>query len=370
MNSRYLYLAGKFACTDSEFFKPEGLSEEEFLGYYRSHVSKAKVPTPFISTSILPLAPVHRALHSPEGAMISVIITSKLETPVFKAHTLVSMTDTATWLWKGYGEFLIWGRIPTSAIACTFTIQSLMDIASTHQEIQQFLQLPLIESSRHCNGELHERLRTHISALGEYSGTLNRLVDLLGVPQIYQKIVAQKIEKAWTMKLPRNSGNRNKRTQQAPSSIKFGDPEQSMNAASEETDYQPSISTNDGSCDTSLEEAEDQPSDESSEAVCPRYDTPDDGQYSVRDESTACSEKRGQRVPITPPASGHRDRDRDRVLQWAQNTSVQVDTDQEDGWPSSDEGIIDTPTRPRMRIPPLHDKLARRAFFGQFEMGS
>lgn len=376
INSRYLYRAGKFSSTESEYFGPGELSHDEFLEYFRSHVRKEKRPTPFISSFALPLAPIHRALHNPEGAIVSIIDPSKLDTPVVSARPLVPLTNTATWSWKGYGEYLIWGQVSTPAIVCTFTVTSLMDIASTHEDMQQFLQIPLIQSYPSCNSNLHNAL-SQISLAGEYDNILERLARLLGVPQEYQEVVAQKFKEAWTLRISSRSqigsDTDNGEIERLSCNPNLLGRTQGTEGGSDTSEYLPPPPTNDGSRDESVDE-EDRASDESSEAPCPRHDTPDDGQFSVHDDSTACSGRWKPLTLLTPPNSGQRD----RVLKWAQqvpkpipftlNRNVPEDTEMEEGWPPSDEGMIDTPTRPSVSL--LNNKSARTAFFKRFEMGS
>ncbi|KAJ5574383.1 uncharacterized protein N7459_008810 [Penicillium hispanicum] len=384
VNSRSIFLAGQFASTEARFMRPEQLHVSEFLKHFCSHVRKEKVPTPFISAFTLPLAPVHRSLHSPEGAMVSVIDTGKLDTPVYKAQSLVPLTGTATMGWRGYGEFLIWGRVPTPAIVATFTIASLKEVAAANDDIHRFLQLPLIESNFRCNPKLHNELKRRISSIEVHGQTLKRLAESLGVPEPYRDIVARGFWESWTKKLPDQpqfSAADNTETQITLNDARLLQPTQTLRAGSDTPEYLPPPPTNDGSRETSVEENS-RGSDESSEARCPRHDTPDEGCFSVHDGSTTCSEGWRRHAPLTTPSSGQHD----RVLAWAQMTPIPIgiplqqtntqnqsnedDTEMGDDWPTDDEGLIDTPTQPRVVIPALDNQLARRAYFKKFELGS
>jgi hypothetical protein len=50
-------------------------------------------------------------------------------------------TDTAKDKWKGYGEYLVWHKVPIDAIACTMSLTELKRIVSEHSDIGAFLQL-------------------------------------------------------------------------------------------------------------------------------------------------------------------------------------------------------------------------------------
>lgn len=86
INSKTYYRAGLF-CT-GEWFNPEDISKSQFISFFRSHVTKQRISTPFISTANSPLVPIHRAVRSQNGAIVTVIDTSKLNAKVFYAYPL------------------------------------------------------------------------------------------------------------------------------------------------------------------------------------------------------------------------------------------------------------------------------------------
>ncbi|KAJ5834524.1 hypothetical protein N7447_000550 [Penicillium robsamsonii] len=196
VNSKTRFLAGVFC--DFEWFNPENISESRFESFFRSHVTKQKVRTPFISTFQSPLAPLHRAIAGQNGAILTVIDTSKLETKVFYACPLAIRTRTLVCGgWRGFGEYLIWGSIPSQAIAYTVEIASLQQVAQSHRDINRLLQLPLISSVPRCNTKLREMLALKRKSPFQSGRTLGKLLTLLQVPAIYWENLANVFFKAW-----------------------------------------------------------------------------------------------------------------------------------------------------------------------------
>jgi hypothetical protein len=196
VNSKTHFLAGLFC--ESEWFDPEDVSERRFESFFRSHVTKEKVKTPLISTFRSPLAPFHRALAGQNGAIVTVIETSKLETKVFYAHPLAVRTKTLVLNgWQGYGEYLIWGQIPTEAIAFSVDIISLQEIAEKHHDINRLMQVPLICSVLRCNEQLRSTMALKRKSPFPSGRTLAKLLTLLQVPAIYWENLSIEFCKAW-----------------------------------------------------------------------------------------------------------------------------------------------------------------------------
>ncbi|KAJ5649471.1 uncharacterized protein N7484_003194 [Penicillium longicatenatum] len=204
INSRAGFRAGLFAKGDPTHIDLDQLTREEFLKLFKKHVTKTKVPSPFISTFTLPLSPVHRALHNQKGAIVTIIDSSKLESMVVKAQILVPLTETETKRWKGYGEYLIWREIPKAAIACVFTINQLKSIARRFTDIGKFLQLKLIRSRRFSGMYLYCELARKLKHTTNHCRTLERLVTRLGVPLEYRALTINRFELAWTRRFGDN----------------------------------------------------------------------------------------------------------------------------------------------------------------------
>lgn len=283
-------------------FPPKALPEQYFLGMFKSHVTKAPVPTPFISTFQSPLAPIHRSLHNGQGAKVSIIDMSKLSTAVFKAAPLVEHTNTGLPNWKGYGEYLIWHEVPASAIACSFTIKNLEDIASAFTDIGQFLQLHLIKKRHHCTRFLYSDLATGIPKSQDgHITTLERLTTLLGVPDTIKEQVIEDLRHAWTKKFwglhfempedrvvhPPNPEYEFELHGSAELLLnsQTGQRQPSRGRSLSHSSYRPSVIDADGSSSGGASDPPTIRSSEEPEAKCPRRDTPSDG-YSVCDDSS------------------------------------------------------------------------------------
>ena len=341
--------------------------------------------TPLISTFTNPLSPVHRAIHSRKEAMVSVIDPSKLETPVFKAHTLMLLTGTATPCWRGYGEYEIWGRVPKEAIVCTFKISELAETTRS-SKIREFLQLELIKSHERCNSKLYDSLANNLRKNKDYSPTLRDLTKLLKVPPAYRDLVVAGFEKAWTKGFEDIYQLSQDRVvgKPCPGSHVYGDeddeeeeeaaPLRGAEVESESSSYRPDSIGSSRSSSSSSGYA--RSTSGSAEERMPRRDTPSPS-FSVQSDSSIGYEDRGRpmpsiedrevanttpqmtALPITPRSTdirhgpqGHGPRARPRTFNLF-TTHRESDrelprargTTSPDGWPSNDEAPDETPTK-------------------------
>jgi hypothetical protein len=199
VNSKTFFQAALFC--NGEWYNPEDFSEDRFERFFRSHVTKQEVKTPFISTSQSPLAPIQRALANQNNAIVTVIDTSKLDTKVFYACPLAIRTRTLVHNgWKGYGEYLIWGRIPTEAIVLALEIATLERIASLHHDIYHLMQIPLIRGARRCDQKLREMLASKRKAPFKSGRTFGKLLTILQVPRVHWDNLASEFAKSWGWK--------------------------------------------------------------------------------------------------------------------------------------------------------------------------
>ncbi|KAJ5709342.1 hypothetical protein N7493_010676 [Penicillium malachiteum] len=201
-NSEDFIQAGIFAGDDKFHLNMDQVSQHEFYDYFVNHVTKAKCPSPFISTSLHPLCPIHRAVRNQNQAKVAIIDTSKLgvDTNVIKASTLVPRTGTRTRKWRGFGEYLIWKEVPRNAILSTFTITRLEEIARNCLGIGEFLQLDLLRNTEFSDQRLYCKLSQNLSSMS-VKGTneaLENLVNLLEVPREFKQIVIKSFLEAWT----------------------------------------------------------------------------------------------------------------------------------------------------------------------------
>lgn len=333
INSPSLIAAGMFANSDSVAFSPTDVDEDTFLGYVKSHVTKAPEKSPFISAFQSLLAPIHRALHNGQDAMISVIDTSQLASEIFKAFPLVELTKTALDNWKGYGEYLIWSDVQASAIACTFTISKLQGIATTHRDIGQFLQLDRIRERHHCSRFLYSDLAANVPpSQDDHAEILDRLTGLLGLCGNVRALVAQEFRHTWTKKFcglhyekpegraPLLSEDENQHELEfelAPLTGSSVSRPWQLSLALSESSWQPSASESDDDSWSSITGRENSVGSE--EVIkCPRRDTPSD-YFSVCDDSS------------------DEDWRRDSLADYEDVEMSESDTDCQNEWPSDEE---------------------------------
>ena len=198
VNTKSLIISGLFSNSDQEFFAPDEIPREDFEQYATKHVSIEKSLSPFISVFQSLLAPVHRAIRAGEGAAVTFIDTSKLETKVYSAKSLVWDLGIKIKGYRGLGEYLVWGKVPTSAIICTFKISTLVNIAEEDTGIGEILQLNRIKSSKRNRNELQTALSKGPGRVDSTSGlVVGRLLRKLNVPDPYLEAVAVKISHSW-----------------------------------------------------------------------------------------------------------------------------------------------------------------------------
>lgn len=191
-------LSGLFSNTEQGFFFPEEVSQVDFERYVESHVSISKVVSPFISTFQSLLAPVHRSLRAREGATVNIIDPSKLDRHVYSAKKLVRDLGIRIRGYRGFGEYLVWGRIPTPAIICSFTITSLVRIAEEDREIGRVLQLDRIVTAQRNQKKLQRSLSLGPGKLDWGSGrVVGRLLRKLNVPGAHIEQIALGISRSW-----------------------------------------------------------------------------------------------------------------------------------------------------------------------------
>ena len=197
VNSKKLFLAGLFG-DGMDYFSPEQLQQSEFDNFVKTHTSIEKSPTPFISTFTSMLAPLHRALRNQEGAMISIIDTTKLQTPVYSARDLVKRLKINIRGYHGGGEYLIWAKVPSSAIVCSYKTSTLLEIANAVDDIGSILQLDTISSFKRARPALHQALREGPGGRDFETGlTIGKLLSMIRVPREYCNFVGEGLTYSW-----------------------------------------------------------------------------------------------------------------------------------------------------------------------------
>ncbi|KAL1847626.1 hypothetical protein Plec18167_001519 [Paecilomyces lecythidis] len=151
---------------------------------FENHVRWCRVHTPFISTSSALLRTVHKALRGLEGASIAVIDSRNINHAVYSASDRIQEKKLRiSRYYRGTAEYLVWGSIPKNAIAATFKISVLQQIAEQHSDIARLLQLDTIATSRTNRTELWERLSKGPGRINKECGLIiGRLLRLLQIP--------------------------------------------------------------------------------------------------------------------------------------------------------------------------------------------
>ncbi|RAK97830.1 uncharacterized protein BO80DRAFT_496008 [Aspergillus ibericus CBS 121593] len=172
VNSKKLFLAGLFA-DGREQFSPKDISKEQFSEYFLRHAHIEKTPSPFISTFISMLSPVHRALRNKEGAIISIIDTTKLDTALYSAKDIFRKHNLRIRGYDGRGEYLI---------------STVQELAHEFTEIGKFLQLKKIAAHKFNRRKLHGDLARGAGNLDRASGfAIGKFLLSIGLPFEYRK---------------------------------------------------------------------------------------------------------------------------------------------------------------------------------------
>ncbi|PWY91209.1 hypothetical protein BO70DRAFT_283201, partial [Aspergillus heteromorphus CBS 117.55] len=200
VNSKRLFIAGRFV--DAERFPPEDITQEEFDQMFSDHVHIKKTLSPFISTCQSMLAPVHRAITGKEGAIVTIIDTRKLGTPVYSAWDFVKEHGIKISKYNGGGEFLIWGRIPSAAIISSFKISTIQEMAAESSGIRDVLQLDKLASYKRNSRGLHRALERGASGgLDHATGlAIGKLLSSVNVPFRFSKDVGTGLFYSWRLK--------------------------------------------------------------------------------------------------------------------------------------------------------------------------
>ncbi|RAH77310.1 hypothetical protein BO86DRAFT_288602, partial [Aspergillus japonicus CBS 114.51] len=207
INTRNILVAGLFEDWD-KYFSPNTIYPDKFQDYFRKHVHVAEVPSPFISTCKSMLSPVHRAIRNKEGALISLIDTKGLDF-VYSARNLcwLHKVRVGKSTYNGAGEFLIWGKVPSSNIISSFKVSTLEQIANEHGDIAELLQLDTIASYERNRKALHTALSGQRHYPDRTSGEIiGKLLSLLQVRFEYSGEIGRGMFYSWRLRKPGNPG--------------------------------------------------------------------------------------------------------------------------------------------------------------------
>ncbi|OKL56425.1 hypothetical protein UA08_08187 [Talaromyces atroroseus] len=181
INHRSGYIAGAFINDIGNIPSPEERAAE-FPTWLECHVRPRRIPSPFISSSMDPLVPIHRALTRGKNAF-----------------DLMKQYQIYTPGYRGVKEYIIWGAIGRGAIVMSFRADHLITIANEHPDIKNALQLELISVSPNCKSQLYKKIATkefeNDLSIGKVIGKFLRLLHL---QQEYVEDVALALNSSWS----------------------------------------------------------------------------------------------------------------------------------------------------------------------------
>lgn len=198
VNHRSGYIAEAFINKIGMIPGPKDLARE-FPEFIKHHVKREKIPTSFISTSVDPLVPFHRAMTSGKNAFVALIDTDQINPEhIFYMKDLMRKYNIYTPGYRGAAEYVIWGTICRAAIVVSFKADDLLVIAEQHHDIQTALQLDIISQST-TTKRLHDKLagRTYGSdnAVGN---TIGKFLRLIRLQRDYIEDVARALNSSWS----------------------------------------------------------------------------------------------------------------------------------------------------------------------------
>lgn len=199
-------MAGLFSDSPKSIPLPIDYSDDEFDRMLECHLRILPFSSPFISTTGTPLAPIHRALRNREGAVLTLIDSSQIQTKVYSAQQLMWQKNIKIPRYRGTDEFLIWGEIPSQAILCSIKITDLERIAEDHPDIRALLKLDVIASFKRIRKRLRKKLSLGHGRLDGATGfTVGKLLRYIGIPDMYTDNVAERIASSWRFKKKQGS---------------------------------------------------------------------------------------------------------------------------------------------------------------------
>ncbi|KAF9885531.1 hypothetical protein FE257_012859 [Aspergillus nanangensis] len=182
INSKRLFVAG--LGDNLNYFAPEEISTDQFKDHVLKHLNIEK-----------------RALWNEEGAIISIIDPKEIENPIFSAEKILRQLGERPHGWyTGVGEYLIWWKVPSSAIVCSFKASEVLQIAAKFPHISEVLQLPKLASAETSGAPLRRKLSQGPGKLDKETGlVIGNFLALVGVPHEYAPLVGEGMVKSWWM---------------------------------------------------------------------------------------------------------------------------------------------------------------------------
>ncbi|CAG8168639.1 unnamed protein product [Penicillium salamii] len=275
-NSNEGFLSGLFCVKP---FNREDISNKRFIKHFIHHVQKEEISTPT------------------KPASLAVFDTTKLKTKVFYAYPIAKYTRTFTRKWQGWGEYLIWGKVPSNAIVFVSPISKIEHLAASHSDINRLLLLQILRDSQFCNHVLRARLANKRKSAYKSGRTFAKLLVHLRFPRLYWEYLAGGFMRCWGWESEEERVNFLKGMKsefpystelsdsesEEPPRPKFKKPRRSPPPS--DKDFAPSMNFLDS--DSSSESDETTESANESGIMEVRSETVDDGQYSTHESMSS-----------------------------------------------------------------------------------
>jgi hypothetical protein len=199
INHRSGYIANAFINEIGNMPSPEERAAE-FPTWLEIHVRPRKIPSPFISTSVDPLVPMHRALTQGKNAFVSLIDSSQINPEhIFYMKDLMRQYNVYTPGYRGAKEYIIWGAIGRGAIVTSFKADQLITIANKHPDIKDAFQLDLISGSPNCKSQLYKKLANKVFESDLDAGkVVGKFLALLHLQREYINDVTLALNGSWS----------------------------------------------------------------------------------------------------------------------------------------------------------------------------
>lgn len=201
INRPTVFVAGLFTELIGDIPQPIPASHSLFQTMLENHVNKRRILGPFISVTDSLLWAVFIASKSPEDAHVAVIETKHL-------FNIYPISDYMQGIplefrhrkYKGTCEYLVWGKIPGSAIRGDFSFSSLNTIARTTLSLSAF-------DGGHSVYKLSAIIAATDSTLSKKIGaTIGRIVRLMGLNQYTEcELLSRAVEsivQGWSFRGP------------------------------------------------------------------------------------------------------------------------------------------------------------------------
>jgi hypothetical protein len=167
----------------------------------KTHLSRCKINSAFISVFTSPLAAVHRAYLAGHSSISVFNLSNMDQGNIFSAPDILHKDplhpEVSTW-YRGYGELLVWGEIPESCVMSSVKISELESLCANDRAISDILQLEKIKAFGRNGLPLKRQLAAANHQADYESGkVLGRLLLETCLPREHAGQLAIMFARAW-----------------------------------------------------------------------------------------------------------------------------------------------------------------------------